>query len=1062
MASFNRQQIRFELPALDCERGLEYFNRGRVFSYHETHRAGMVTVSGVVRGTRPYSVNVLFPEKYAPGELSTSCSCPRFDAMAHCKHVAAILYAYLDMDQHPEKHPDWIVKREARTSDAGRRLLDAMRSGFAPAQTDTAARVRVVPMIHTPEGYSKDFRLSLRIGTSRLYLVRDVSAFVQSVERREKHAYGKQLEFVHDRSAFAPESLPLVDYLCRAVRESRRAAQRVGLLPVFRDGFSLSADEFADQFDFFRSQSPQNGGGGSLELTDGEPRVTLVAARRQGLIVLALSVSPMPEQMVMGGGRVLFCYHNMIMRASEAFSSAVWPLLEDPDAAFIFTPADMTGFCSLVLPRIRDYVEIDDPEDILSSYTPETCTPRFYLDMDYALCCRLVFHYDSADIPFETEVQGVRRDAQAEAEARRLLERDFNYNERGEYFVQPDPTKAMNLLTGGMEEYRAIGEVYFSDALKAKQLRRPKAALGVSLSGGMMLLDADLGEFPPEELEDLYQSMLLRKKYHLLKNGRFMMIRGDGSGIEAVAEAAHMMQLPGEALKSGRAVLPAYRAPYLDELLKGKSDLRVKRDERFREMARRFKEVEDEEFPLPEGINAELRPYQEKGYRWMKTLQSCGFGGILADEMGLGKTLQTICYFASLPRKDTGLAHLVVCPSSLVLNWSDELAKFAPALGVKLIIGTQKERAMLAGSDHGEDVWVTSYDLLKRDGELYKTLQFHTCVLDEGQFVKNQSTKASQAVKRVACRQRFVLTGTPIENRLSELWNLFDFLMPGYLFSHQRFVEKLERPIAQQGDREAQEQLNRLVRPFLLRRLKKDVLKELPDKIEYVRRIQLGDEARKVYTALSAKALGELSADSGKLAILAALTRLRQVCCDPALCFENYAGDSAKLEACLELVQAMTENGHQILLFSTFTSMLERIRARLSAMKITSFTLQGDTPREERARLVREFNHGGAQVFLISLKAGGTGLNLTAADVVIHFDPWWNIAAQNQATDRAHRIGQRNCVQVYKLIAEGTVEERILELQQRKASLLDAVAGQAGEGILELNAQELLDLMKPE
>lgn len=284
--------------------------------------------------------------------------------------------------------------------------------------------------------------------------------------------------------------------------------------------------------------------------------------------------------------------------------------------------------------------------------------------------------------------------------------------------------------------------------------------------------------------------------------------------------------------------------------------------------------------------------------------------------------------------------------------------------------------------------------------------------------------------------------------------------MPGYLYSHTAFREKLEKPIIKSKDAQASAQLRRLVQPFLLRRLKHDVLKELPPKIDHVRRIALSPEERKVYQASVQALRSSLGDDHGKLQILAALTQLRQICCDPNLCFENYEGTSSKLEACLELCGGMVENGHQVLLFSQFTSMLDRIRAGLDKMGISSFTLQGATPKEKRAQLVKDFNRGKASVFLISLKAGGTGLNLTAADVVIHFDPWWNLAAQDQATDRAHRIGQKSHVQVYKLIAQNTIEEKIMELQDKKAALMDAISGETDGGILTMSKEDLLNLLQ--
>ena len=376
-----------------------------------------------------------------------------------------------------------------------------------------------------------------------------------------------------------------------------------------------------------------------------------------------------------------------------------------------------------------------------------------------------------------------------------------------------------------------------------------------------------------------------------------------------------------------------------------------------------------------------------------------------------------------------------------------------------MILGNAAERRKLRQESSNRDIWITSYELLRQDLPDYLDQQFYSCVLDEGQHIKNQSTQVSKAVKQIVCKQRFVLTGTPIENRLSELWNLFDFLMPGYLFSHTAFRDKLEKPIIKNQNPEAAVQLQKLVQPFVMRRLKRDVLKELPPKIEHIRRIALSEQEKKSYYASVQAARDTLGEGQGKLQILAALTQLRQICCDPGLCFENYEGPVSKLDACIELCETMVENGHQILLFSQFTSMLERIEGRLREKGITNFTLQGSTPKEKRAQLVKAFNAGEASVFLISLKAGGTGLNLTAAHVVVHYDPWWNLAAQDQATDRAHRIGQQTHVQVYKLIAKDTIEEKILKLQEKKASLMDAISGNEGS-ILHMSKEELMALLE--
>jgi len=751
---------------------------------------------------------------------------------------------------------------------------------------------------------------------------------------------------------------------------------------------------------------------------------------------------------------------DQVLRCSRKFQESVYPLLKNGTEDMRLSLNDLPTFCGCVLPEIQDIVTIDDPAQLLQEYLPDECVPCFRFDWEKdTLSLQLDFRYDNVSFNcFSQPKKPVKRDVRAEQAALAFVKQIFPFQNERQFLLTGDDA-VYDFLTSELEKFQELGSVFITDRLREKRLLPTRSAVGISVSDGSLLLDFDTGGFPPEELEALYQSLLKRKRYYRLSDGRYLPL--DGSSCETLAEMAHMLQLSPKDLDSGQVRLPAFRALYLNSLLSGREDIQVRRDRWFREMIRNFKSVPEGGYLLPEGLEDVLRPYQKEGFQWLKTLGSYGFGGILADEMGLGKTLQMIAFLASMdPAERTGPS-LIVCPASLILNWADELDKFAPGLTYTLIMGSAKERAAQIASHGEQDIWITSYELLRQDIEQYAPLHFSCCVLDEAQHIKNQSTLASKAVKRIDCRQRFVLTGTPIENRLSELWNLFDFLMPGYLFSHSSFVQKLEKPAVKSGDAGAMDQLRRLVRPFLLRRMKKDVLKELPPKIEYIRRIPLSEEEKKVYFASSAAARQSLAAsgDNGKIAVLAALTELRQICCAPDLRFENYEGPASKLDACIELCAGMVENGHQILLFSQFTSMLDRIRERLDELHISHFTLQGSTPKAKRAQLVKSFNGGGASVFLISLKAGGTGLNLTAADVVIHYDPWWNPAAQDQATGRAHRIGQRASVQVYKLIAKDTIEEKILTLQSQKAGLIDAVTDSSGSGILDMTREELLALL---
>ena len=414
-------------------------------------------------------------------------------------------------------------------------------------------------------------------------------------------------------------------------------------------------------------------------------------------------------------------------------------------------------------------------------------------------------------------------------------------------------------------------------------------------------------------------------------------------------------------------------------------------------------------------------------------------------------------------KRSEGGTCLVVCPASLVLNWESEIAKFAPELNVMTVLGVAAERSKAIAEAQQYDVVITSYSLIARDFAEYQGQEFSYVFLDEAQYIKNSSTQTAKAVKSVNSRCRFALTGTPVENSFAELWSIFDFIMPDYLFSYRYFREHFEAPIVKDGNEQSKQSLQRIVSPFILRRMKSEVLTELPDKTETVLLSDMDGEQSKLYSANVAEVKQAVSGSDGgnteKIKILAMLTRLRQICCDPALVYENYTGKSAKLEQCLELVESCVNSGHKVLLFSQFTSMLDIIANQLDGAGISYFMLTGSTKPAQRLKMVNSFNSDSTSVFLISLKAGGTGLNLTGADVVIHYDPWWNVSAENQASDRAYRIGQKNNVQIYKLITRKTIEEKIRELQQAKSGLADIVLN-GGEGsIMNMTTDEILELL---
>ncbi len=492
--------------------------------------------------------------------------------------------------------------------------------------------------------------------------------------------------------------------------------------------------------------------------------------------------------------------------------------------------------------------------------------------------------------------------------------------------------------------------------------------------------------------------------------------------------------------------------------------------ERLRRFAKRLNSPSAQACPAPDALNATLRPYQLQGLAWMQTLRELGAGGILGDDMGLGKTLQSLAHI--LAEKQAGRLDrpaLVVMPTSLIPNWQDEASRFAPQLRVLTLKGSTRQKHFGELGEH--DLLLTSYALLTRDIAALREQPLHLLILDEAQHIKNPSGKAAQAVREMQTRQRLCLTGTPLENHLGELWSLFHFLMPGWLGDAKSFTQEYRNPIEKHGDDARLAHLRARIRPFLLRRTKEQVATELPAKNEFVHWVELNDVQREVYEtlrlAMDRKVRDEIERKGlarSQMVILEALLKLRQVCCDLRLLKGESAraargSSSGKLDSLLEMLDELMSEGRRVLLFSQFTSMLALIEQALHKRGIEYVKLTGET--DDRRTPVERFQAGEVPLFLISLKAGGTGLNLTAADTVIHYDPWWNPAAENQATDRAYRIGQDKPVFVYRLISRGTVEERIRELQARKAELAAGVLEGAVDGSLQLGERDIDALFAP-
>ena len=552
----------------------------------------------------------------------------------------------------------------------------------------------------------------------------------------------------------------------------------------------------------------------------------------------------------------------------------------------------------------------------------------------------------------------------------------------------------------------------------------PNITLDISQSrNGYMSMKLNIEGVDSNEYRELFSSYKNNNRLYRMKNGAYLDLKDN-----ALEQAFKLIDILNIYNDFDNMKIPNNKAIYLEKLIEEEDLSFVNGSKYVSNVVKKFDKVKSKNYEVPKDLNATLRDYQVSGFEFFKTLSDYQFGGILADEMGLGKTIQTIAFLLSNKDKKS----IVITPTALIYNWKNELEKFAPTLKVGLLHAAKSERGKILDNIDNYDVILTTYTTYKNDIDKYKNINFDYCIIDEAQNIKNPDAIITKAIKNVNAKVKFALTGTPIENNLMELWSIFDFIMPGYLYNKSKF-----KSIFVNNDKNIIE-LKNLIKPFILRRTKKEVITELPDKIEQKIIIDLEKEhkrAYKGYVNLITRKIKENNQDN--ITVFSYLTKLRQLCLSPELMVKNYQGKNSKLDVLINIINDSSDE--KILVFSQFTKVLEVIGKRLNEENISYSYLDGKTSAKDRVKLVEEFNTNNNKVFLISLKAGGTGLNLTSANIVVHFDPWWNPAVEDQASDRAHRIGQKNVVNVIKLIAKGTAEERVINLQETKKELIEDV-----------------------
>ena len=1035
--------------------------------------------------------------------VGSLCSCSDFyQSEGLCCHCVAILLKYISRRHIQTSFPS---KKQNRI---GQTLIESyihQSSGtHYPAEaSETKVLIELEPILH--KQYHK-LSVDFKIGTGKKYVIKDLLEFARLIHQGELFQYGKNLKFFHEPEAFTTESRNMLAFIMQRIEEyeyhfhcvqdstyrfqTMKALRYLPLSPTAVDMFLNMMIGHTLQFDLDDHIRP-------IYVTDGDPELTL-ELKAEDSDTYHLTIE---DCLILSGARTFWILKCKILyRCSEAFKKYMQPYLTELNRQKVreitLSEKQLRPFYGSVLKHLEAHTDFHTEGVDLTDYEPPEAHFSIYLDnpAENIISCTAYARYGEETFSLATPIscEDGFRDASMENRILTAIQTYFqpaavSGNEDSpvadaDFIISHDDQAAFLFLEQGLPHFYELAEVFISSNMKRiRILSAPRTAVGVSVSNGLLEIDIHSDSLPYEELAGILNSYRRRQKYYKLKSGEFLKL--ENNSLSVLSELADGLRLSEQAIRGGRISVPLYRASYIDAVLTShNSDIQSHRDRYFKSLIRDMKSVADSDYEVPDAMKPILRDYQKTGYRWLCTIAQLGFGGILADDMGLGKTLQIITLLEharleaiskTVDLTDTAShtacpppVSLIVCPSSLVYNWDSEIEHFAPNLKTLLITGTAQERQELLTHYADYDVLITSYNMLKRDIARYDNLHFHYQIIDEAQYIKNHRTQAARSVCSIHSVTRFALTGTPIENRLSELWSIFEYLMPGFLYPYAYFRSELEQPIVENKDQIAATRLQQLVRPFIMRRLKTDVLKELPDKLEHAVYAQMTDEQNKLYTANTLKLQKDLEQQSdsmfktSKIQILAELTKLRQLCCDPSLIYQNYHGGSAKLDTCIQLIENAMAGGHKILLFSQFTSMLDVIERRLKAERILYYRLDGSTKSEQRTRLVNAFNENKIPVFLISLKAGGTGLNLTGADIVIHYDPWWNAAAQNQATDRAHRIGQTHTVTVYKLIARHTIEEKILELQENKKTLSDQILSEKGVTASQLTKEELLQILQ--
>lgn len=1024
----NKTNIRAYVNTTDIVKGKTYDKEKITFKDSKETKGTYSTLKvfnfEVDSETKPtyYDVSIVIEDNKEI--VKTICDCKEYRNFQSCKHIGAVFVNYYET-----LFKGSIINVHKITED--------ILNKFMPDE-DTLIKkelqVELIINVTEKESYYyyygrtyTDFNIKIMIGEDKLYtLGNHATAFKVAYENQEGEVYfGKNFTYIPEKYYLSNNSKTIIESYLDVCEGSYNRN-------IFAKDFKTFLNKIKNT-NFIINNYKIDG------IKEGFPISSNLIKNNESY---ELDFDLENIEVLIKNDYEYILYKGNLYHLRKLEQELIDDLMENKLDKLIISKEKVDAFTKGLLKIVRKNLKID--ASVTDITLPKEISTKLYFDLrsSYILVDAL-FKYDEKEVNYFDKSNTILRDIDYETKViNDILKYGFEIDNNK--IILKDIEKEVEFLENGLENLATKYEIFTTEKFKGINIKKKTSVTSMFGIGQDNILSYtfSLGDINSNELVNIFEEIKNKKKYYRLKNGDILNLEDES--LKELSDLKDDLELSDTEIIAGHGAILKYRAIYLDSLKNTKYNI-IKTDNLFDNFIDKFYKFKDINLTLPKDELKILRDYQVTGVKWLYTLAKTGFGGILADEMGLGKTIQVIYYIKQMLKDNENNKFLIVVPTSLAYNWDHEFDSFGSNIKRKICVGNKDKRTKILRNLNDTNVIITTYGLLREDEELYNNLNFNTMVIDEAQNIKNNMAGITKVVKKVNAETKFALTGTPLENSILELWSIFDFIMPGYLASLTKFQSKYKIKDFDEDSEILIKGLSKQINPFILRRKKQDVVKELPDKLINDIYIELKDEQKKLYVAELERVKEEMEKiietegmNKARFLILQLLTKLRQICIDPSIVYDNYKDGSNKLEQLESIVNEYIKNNHKILIFSSFKTALNIVKEKLNKAKIKTYMIDGSVPAKDRIEMVDNFNNNDdVKVFLIMLKSGGTGLNLATADVVIHLDLWWNPQAENQATDRAHRIGQKNTVEVIHLITKGTIEEKILELQNKKRILSD-------------------------